>query len=370
MPTIRVDVPGDARGYDVIVEPGALNGLAELLKEHAPAHRYILVTDSNVNRLHAGRVLTQLHEQGLLADPIEFPAGEASKSPETWTRVVERMAELGAGRDACVIALGGGVVGDLAGFAAATYARGVPFVQVPTTLLAMVDAAVGGKTGLDLPAGKNLVGAFHWPRVVLCDPVVLATLPESNIREGLAEAVKHGAIADAEYARTLAREAPALIAKDPAALARAVARSVEIKAEVVAEDPLESGRRATLNFGHTVAHALERLSGYALPHGEAVAIGMAAEARLGEALGISEPGTHAELVTLLRALGLPATLPGDVAPAAIPAAAATDKKARAGRTRYALLARLGEAARGPDGAWTVAVDSGGVVAALASPETA
>src|SRR5690606_4159708 len=196
----------------------------------------------------------------------------------------------GFGRDCCVIALGGGVAGDIAGFVAATYMRGVPFVQLPTTLLAMIDASVGGKTGVDTAAGKNLVGAFHAPRIVIIDPLTLRTLPETELRSGLAEAVKHGAILDAAYFDWIADHVDDLLARDHAALEYLIARSVDLKANVVSEDPLESDRRAILNFGHTVGHALERCTNYRLPHGFAVSAGMCAEAALGQAAGFTNRG--------------------------------------------------------------------------------
>ena len=211
-----------------------------------------------------------------------LPAGRASKTREQWARLTDALLEQGFGRDSGIVALGGGVAGDLAGFVAATYMRGLPYVQVPTTLLAMLDASVGGKTGVDTPQGKNLIGAFHPPAAVIADPLVLGTLPERDFRGGMAEAVKHGLIADAAYFAWMERNADALLRRDQAALTRLVRRSVEIKAEVVSGDEREAGRRAILNAGHTVAHALEHATAYALPHGEAVALGLVAECALAE----------------------------------------------------------------------------------------
>ncbi|MDT8341593.1 MAG: 3-dehydroquinate synthase family protein, partial [Longimicrobiales bacterium] len=264
---------------------------------------------------------------------------------------LERLATLGLDRDAWVCAVGGGVVGDLAGFVAATYLRGVAFVQVPTTLLAMVDAAVGGKTGLDLAAGKNLVGAFHPPALVLADPEVVETLPRAERAQGLVEAVKHGAILDRAYGERVAWRAAEVLAGDPAAAAELVYRSVALKASVVAADERESGWREILNFGHTVGHALERTSGYTLPHGSAVAEGMLWEARLGEVLGVTAPGTRETLEAWIAALELPAA-PRAAELAAVVAAMGADKKVREGRLRTVLLARPGEVARAPDGGWS------------------
>jgi 3-dehydroquinate synthase len=276
----------------------------------------------------------------------------------------------GVGRDGAVIALGGGVVGDVAGFVAATYMRGVPCIQVPTTLLAMIDASIGGKTGVDVPAGKNLIGAFHPPRLVVVDPLLLRTLPDAELRNGLAEAVKHGAIADAGHFRWLVDQAPVIDRRDAAALGALIRRSVEIKAGVVGRDPHEQGERASLNFGHTAGHALERLTGYTLSHGRAVSIGMVVAARLGETMGVTEPGTCDALREALEAFALPTRLPDDVAPVDLLAAAASDKKARAGAVRFALLRRIGAAAQAPDGSWTFSVEASTLAAALAASASA
>jgi len=353
---IFIGVPGTPpAGYDVVVEAGLLGRLGALVVRAAPAARYAVLADERVAELYGGTVCSALAAAGARADLVPFAAGEARKTVATWAELVDALVRLGVGRDGCVVALGGGVAGDVAGFVAATYLRGIPLVQVPTTLLAMVDASVGGKTGVDTAAGKNLVGAFHQPRLVVADPEVLASLPEAELRAGLAEAVKHGAIADAAYLDGIARDADRLLGRDAGALAALVARSVEIKAEVVAADPWEAGRRASLNFGHTVGHALEALSGYTLPHGHAVAIGMVAEALIGESAGVTEPGTAARLQGVLDRLGLPTGWPAGMDPAAVLAQSGRDKKVRAGRIRYAMIARVGVAARTGAGEWTVEV---------------
>jgi 3-dehydroquinate synthase len=228
----------------------------------------------------------------------------------------------------------------------------------------MIDAAIGGKTAVDVPAGKNLVGAFHAPCMVVIDPAVLDTLPDAQLRAGLAEAVKHGAIADAALLSGMPALADALLARDPATLDRTIRRSVEIKAEVVSDDPRETGRRAILNFGHTIGHAIEAVSDYTVPHGFAVAKGMVLEARIGEAAGITEPGTAATLAGVLTALGLPTGVPRGMSPDAVLEATRTDKKARASKVRYALVARPGQPARADHGAWTLAVDDDTVRASL------
>ena len=353
---LSLRLPARAAGSEIAIGRGLLARLPALLAEHAPAPRYAVIADANVAPLYGERLVASIRESGPGAELLTFPAGEGSKTTARWAALVEEMGARGFGRDACVIAVGGGVTGDLAGFAAASFARGVAFVQVPTSLLAMIDASIGGKTGIDLGAGKNLAGAFHQPRLVAIDPDALATLPDPELRTGLAEAVKHGAIADADHFDWLAASAPAIGRRDPDALDGVVDGSVRIKTAVVARDALEAGERAVLNFGHTVGHAVELLTEFRVPHGDAVAMGMVAEARIGEAAGITAPGVADRLRAALDAMGLPHAIPAGLEAGALLAAMGTDKKARAGVVRYALIRAIGEPARGPDGAWTVAVD--------------
>jgi len=364
MSRIRIPVPPSPADYDVIVEAGALAQLPALVAEAAPAHRYAIITDATVAALHGERLLDALRDAGARASLHTFPAGEASKGREEWAALTDALLAEGFGRDGAIIGLGGGVAGDLAGFVAATFMRGVPFVQVPTSLLAMVDASVGGKTGVDTAAGKNLVGAFHFPRLVVIDPEVLRTLPLVEVRNGLAETVKHGAIADAMYLAEIEALAPRLLERDPDALTGLIRRSVEIKAGFVAADPREAGARQALNFGHTIGHAIETATGYALPHGYAVAIGMVVEAAAGEAAGITEAGTASELARVLERLGLPTAVPAGITTAEVLDLVVHDKKARAGRTRYTLLRRPGEVARTAAGAWTHTLDDGAIDAGL------
>lgn len=335
----------------ITIQPGSLTRLAEHARRAAPAHRYVVITDSNVEPLWGRSAADALRNAGLQADLLSFAAGEANKTRDTWATLTDRMLALGVGRDAAVIAVGGGVVGDVAGFVAATYMRGLPVIQVPTTLLAMIDASIGGKTGVDSPAGKNLIGAFHQPALVFIDTETLSTLPESELINGMAEAVKHGAIADRAYFDALlgSRSYPAI-----------VEGSIRIKQSFVEQDPREQGARAALNFGHTIGHALELATGYALPHGHAVAIGMVIEARLGERIGVSAPGTGSELERALTLVGLPTRLPRGLPPLDTQ----LDKKARAGRARFVLLAHIGEVARGADGGWTFELDPSLVSAVL------
>ena len=338
-----------------MVGGGALSRLGEFAAS-TRVHRAAIVTDTNVGPHYAARAAAAL----AAFDPaiVTTPAGETHKTRETWARVTDELLTRELGRDTVIVALGGGVIGDLAGFVAATYMRGVPLIQVPTSLVAMVDAAIGGKTGVDVPAGKNLVGAFHAAQFVIVDPDFLVTLPAREFRGGLAEAIKHGAIADAGYFDFVAVRAADLCAAPSANAAdvlHLIERSVAIKSAVVTRDARESGERKILNFGHTLGHAIEAASGYDLRHGEAIAIGMVLEARLGEALGVTAAGTAAALTAAFARAGLPAATPLD--PADLVARTRTDKKMSAGRVEYALPAAIGRFER-----WTTPVDDDAVLA--------
>jgi 3-dehydroquinate synthase len=345
--------------YPVYVEPGGLGRLEPLVREHLPVARVAMIADAGVHALlQAGRFGRGPWE----GTALTFPPGEPSKTREQWARLTDALLAQGFGRDSGLVALGGGVAGDLAGFVAATYMRGLPYVQVPTSLLAMLDASVGGKTGVDTPQGKNLIGAFHPPVAVLADPRALATLPDREFRGGMAEAVKHGLIADGDYFAWMERDAEALLRRDEMALTRLVRRSVEIKAEVVSGDEREAGRRAILNAGHTVAHALERATAYGLPHGEAVALGLVAECALAEALGIAPAGLGARVAALLGRLGLPVRLTAPIAADRLVQAMGTDKKNRAAQLRFALPRELGAMDEGER--WTRAAPEGAIREAL------
>ena len=306
----------------------------------------LVVTDSHVGPLYGRHLVEALEGAGFAPRVFEIPAGEASKRLDTVAAALDAALVGGVGRRDLVLALGGGVVGDLAGFTAAVLHRGVPFLQVPTSLLAQVDSSVGGKTGVNHPAGKNLIGAFWQPRAVVASHAVLATLPERERRCGLAEAIKHGLIADADLvARCVAQAAPlrALAAAETTAL---VADCCRIKAAVVQSDEREAGRRALLNFGHTLGHAYERLLGYgALTHGEAIALGMVHAARLSEHLGAAPRGLADDVVGALTTLGLPVGVddPGLPAPEELVQAARSDKKADGDRIRFVLLEAVGRA---------------------------
>jgi 3-dehydroquinate synthase len=330
--------------HDVVIEAGSL----DRIRQHLPiVHSYVIICDSNVSDLY-GRRLTSLIPSSHL---LSFPFGEAHKTRETWQRITDQMLELRIARDTCVIAVGGGVTCDLAGFVAATYMRGVPVVQVPTSLLAMIDAAIGGKTGVDVPAGKNLVGAFHPPLSVLIDPTVLGTLPDAELSNGLAEAIKHGAIADRAYLEWITESSSSIFERRVHTLESLIRRSVEIKSEFVEGDLREAGKRAALNFGHTIGHALERVSSYKVQHGHAVAIGMLVEANIGNVLGVTNAETSNDIYNALQRARLPHEIALDeVAP--LLTATSSDKKVRDGAVRYVLLERTGRVARTPAGEWT------------------
>jgi 3-dehydroquinate synthase len=342
-------------GSSIRVGRGLFENAGAIAREVAPAHRYALITDSNVGPLYAEKVRNQL-EKGT-AEVLTIPAGESNKTRESWARLTDQMLAKKFGRDSVVIALGGGVVGDLAGFVAATFMRGIPVVQIPTTLVAMVDASIGGKTAVDTPAGKNLVGAFHPPVAVLVDPQLLATLPLREMRAGFAEIVKHGVIADDVYLREVASGAFELLSAGGSASDRMlslIVRSVEIKAEIVSRDEREEGLRKTLNFGHTIGHAVELVSGYSLLHGEAVAIGMALESKLAEQIGVAKAGTAATIVKALQSAGLPTDLPTGFEAEEVIEAMKSDKKGVSGKTRFALPLRVGAMA-GAETGWSVQV---------------
>jgi 3-dehydroquinate synthase len=333
--------------------------LEEMVERHLAARRIILIADEQVHHLLESHRLGSLNWSG---DVLTFPAGEQSKTRESWASLSDAMVQRHYGRDSGIVALGGGVTGDLAGFVAATYMRGVPHLQVPTTLLAMVDASVGGKTGVNTPAGKNLVGVFFPPVAVVADPVVLRTLPDGAFRGGLAEAVKHGLIADREYFEWMEMEVDRLVARDPSVLTHLVRRSIEIKAEVVSADERETGRRAILNAGHTVAHGLEQLSGYSLPHGDAVALGLIAECALAEQLGVADAGLCRRVTSLIERLGLPTRSPEPLDGSSLVNAMLGDKKNRDGVIHVALVAQLGRVHR--DRTWTTPVSGASIHQAI------
>jgi 3-dehydroquinate synthase len=347
--------------YPVYVEPGILARLPDLLRLHLAGRRATMIADQTVFQLLREGKLGQARWG---EEALTFPAGEKSKTRETWARLTDALLQSGHGRDSGLVVLGGGVAGDLAGFVAATYLRGIPYLLVPTTLLAMVDASVGGKTAVDTPQGKNLIGAFHPPVAVAADPLALISLPEREYRAGLAEAVKHGVIADRSYFEFIEWDADALMRREQTALTRLIRRSVEIKAAVVSADEREGGLRSILNAGHTVGHALELVSDFGLPHGEAVALGLVVECELAARLGLAPTGMRERVEGLLRRLGLPVRLDRPIAGDQLIAAMSGDKKNRGARLRFALPSDLGTMPAG--NRWTVEAPDSAIKAALES----
>ncbi|MFB3882595.1 MAG: 3-dehydroquinate synthase [Armatimonadota bacterium] len=328
------------RSHPIHIAPGLLGRAGELIARVAGTRGFI-ITHPTIFRLH-GRALAQ-GLRGFRTETILVPSGERQKSLRRAAMLWDALLNRGADRESIVIAFGGGVIGDLAGFVAATYMRGVPCVQVPTTLLAQIDASVGGKVAINHPRAKNLIGAFSQPRLVICDVSALSTLRRRDYREGLAEVVKTAAIADAAFFEWLERNRAPLLARDEAALTFTVRRCCKIKTSVVEADERESGPRAILNFGHTVGHALESLAGYgALRHGEAVSVGMVAAARLSCLLGALSESDEARLLRLIEAFGLPTRLPG-IPTGSVLAALRLDKKAVGGAPRFVLLQGVGRA---------------------------
>jgi len=321
-------------GYGLLREPG-------WLRPAIAGHQVLILSNAVVAPLYLHRVRAAL--AGLDVDELVLPDGEGQKSFETLSRIMDFLLEHGHNRTTTLVALGGGVIGDLCGFAAAIYQRGVDFVQLPTTLLAQVDSSVGGKTAINHALGKNMIGAFHQPRAVLADLETLDSLPAREYAAGLAEVVKYGMIADATFFDWLEARSDALLARDPECLAWVVRRSCEIKAEVVAADEREGGRRAILNFGHSFGHALETLCGYGkLLHGEAVAIGMLMATALSVRQGLIDATVHERLHELLAALGLPLESPEGVDPQAMRAAMGRDKKVHNARLRLVLATGPGQ----------------------------
>ncbi len=337
------------RAYEVLIGPGLIAEAGRHVRPLLKRGLTAVISDETVWRLHGASLAAALAAEGISASPVLVPAGEGSKSFEMLARVSDDLLALELDRGDLIIAFGGGVVGDLAGFAAAIYKRGIDFVQIPTTLLAQVDSSVGGKTAIDTPRGKNLIGAFHQPRLVLADLGVLASLPPRELRAGYAEILKYGLLGDLTFFQWLEAHGQAVIDLEPDALTHAVRRSVEMKAQIVAEDEREAGRRALLNLGHTFGHALESESGYgdALLHGEAVAIGMALAFRFSAAQGLCPGQDAGRAQAAIAAVGLPVRLsqltghPFDSA--RLLGHMAQDKKAEGGRLTFILARALGEA---------------------------
>lgn len=343
MQTKTVQIHLGERSYEIRIGQQILDGVGEELARRFRTRRAALVTDENVEPLYAPSVSSSLTRAGFTVAPVVLPAGEAHKTLDSARTLYDRFADAGLDRKSLVIALGGGVVGDLAGFAAATFMRGIAFVQIPTTLLAQVDSSVGGKTGVDHAKGKNLIGAFHQPSAVFIDTSVLRTLPPEEYRAGLVELIKHGFIRDEELLRFIETHGDAVEAIAPDTMIHAVGRSIEIKAEVVEKDEREQGLRAILNYGHTVGHAIEALTNYTrYRHGEAVSVGMVCAARIARDMGLLGDPDVERHVRVLSRFSLPVRLAGEDAEQIV-AQLYRDKKTVSGRLRVVLLRRIGEA---------------------------
>ena len=338
---MMVDVNLGSRSYRIVVASGALQSVGERLRELRLGSRAALVSDGAIMRLYGKTVVASLESAGFTVTTIDVPEGEAAKTLTVAEHCWDQLLTAGLDRTSTVLALGGGAVGDVAGFAAATYMRGINFVQLPTTVLAQVDASIGGKTAIDHPLGKNMIGAFHQPRLVVVDPAVARTLPEREFRSGLAEIVKHGIVLDADYFVELERDLAPLAARDLGVLERIIGGSCRLKAAVVERDEREAELRHVLNYGHTIGHALEAATGYTrYAHGEAVSLGIVAEARLARRLGVADDETTTRQERMLETLGLPVRAPSiDVEP--IVSAMARDKKAKDGRVPFVLAPRIG-----------------------------
>jgi 3-dehydroquinate synthase len=347
--TVTVHLPAERdRSYPIVIQEGLLAGLPLHLARRYPEREFFVIADSTVARLYGRSLLAGLVRAGVKATLVDFPAGEASKSTRQVSRLTDALLGAKIRRDALLLALGGGVTGDLAGYVAATILRGVTFLQLPTTLLAQVDSSVGGKVGVDHPLGKNLIGAIHQPVAVFIDPGALRTLPVRHVRSGLAEVVKIAVALDGAFFRLLESRGPTLRRERPRAFVAVIARAVALKAAVVARDEREAGLRKVLNLGHTIGHAVEAASGYRLMHGEAVAVGMAVEAWISREMGILGERDHARIVRLLARLGLPVRVPQGIAHRRFVSLLNADKKAERGAVRFVLPRRIGESVIGID----------------------
>lgn len=328
--------------YPIFVQAGLLEQVGSLViaqaarKQEYFSKRCVLATNPRIGGLYAARVVESLSKAGLDPHVIEIPEGERFKTLDTVSAVYDQLIDAGLDRRSIIFALGGGVIGDLTGFVAATFLRGVPFVQLPTTLLAMVDASIGGKVAVNHPRGKNLIGAFKQPLAVVADPNTIETLPKEELHSGMAEVVKHSIIGDTQLFEQLENTS------QPPPVSRWLVRAIKVKVDKVSRDPFEQGERAKLNLGHTFGHALERLSNYQMRHGDAVATGMVCATRLAVRLGICEDKLLPRVTNLLDMLGLPTRVPNTISAEAILDAMATDKKRINGRLRLVLPRALGD----------------------------
>jgi len=342
---VRLDVPV-RRSYTIRIRPGILDELPDTIAREWKGKDVFIITDSNVRRLYGTRLLRAISTRNVNSCLLDFPAGEQSKNAEVVRRLHTQLLAQGIRRDSLIVALGGGVVGDVAGFVAATVLRGVKYIQVPTTLLAQVDSSVGGKVGIDHPLGKNLIGAFHQPAGVYIDPRSLRSLAAADFKNGLAEVVKIAAALDREFFTLIERASRRITKNGLRLLSDIIARSVELKVAVVQKDEFESGLRKALNLGHTLGHAIEASTNYTIKHGEAVAIGLVAESRIAVTMGLLREQDHTRLVNMLRRLRLQTKFPRIKSRSRFFEALAADKKSDAGGTRFVLLKGLGHSVIG------------------------
>jgi len=327
--------------YEIYIGQDIMDRVGVILNKGDWINRYVIITDSQVNTLHGKRVLDTLKPMDLKIDLIDFPPGEPSKNIQTALQLVDGLMALGVDRHSALIALGGGVVGDMTGFIASIYMRGLPFFQIPTTLLAQVDSSIGGKTGIDLPAGKNLLGTFYQPQAVFIDLTFLRTLTDLDFNNGLPEILKYGIIEDLQLLTTLEEETQAVRKRDFKLLEKIITKSCRIKKRIVEMDEKEGGLRRILNFGHTIGHAVEAESGYALSHGQAVAIGMVFAAVLSEKLNYLSPADRERIESLVKAFGLPHRIPKDLETKALLSRMTKDKKKKGAILPFVLLKKIG-----------------------------
>ena len=344
MQRLRLELKGEIdRSYDVLVGRGILNDLHREIRRIGSFSSYGLVTDDSVRPLVAERLQANLRSHEINSELLSFPPGESAKNMEIVLQLCQQLVARGFDRKSLLIAVGGGVVGDIAGFVAAIFMRGIPYIQVPTTLLAQVDSAIGGKTGVDLPSGKNLLGVFHQPLLVVADPDVLGTLPVEIRREGFAEIIKAALIADSELFSLLENQGANLLENANELLETIIAKAAEVKCRVVSHDEHESGLRRILNFGHTLGHALEAASQYSLPHGQAVAAGMGVAIRFSQKwAGLDRDDADRALRLILR-LGLPSGLPEDIQSQLLLSALEKDKKIQGNVCHFVLIGKIGQA---------------------------
>jgi len=337
-----IDVGLGKRSYPIMVAAGLLGAIGRDLRQRAVAKRYVVIADDRVAALYGKALMESLTGEGINCDLLTFPHGEASKNMATIASLASSLAQLGVDRKDCLIALGGGVTGDITGFVAAIYMRGIPFVQVPTTLLAQVDSSVGGKTGVDIPEGKNLVGAFYQPRAVYIDSRVLTSLPPDELLNGLAEVIKYGVIHDRDFFDFLAANRERILQLDLPVIEEVIVRCCQIKAAVVAADEKEADLRRILNYGHTLGHAVEAASEFSIAHGMAVAMGMVAANKLAVSKSLFTASEAEQVSQVIAAFGLPVSIPRDLDHNLMKSFLKTDKKAVAGRPFFVLPTRIGQ----------------------------